>query len=160
MKAVGFEQHDHTSCIAGGVEAAAEHCAEQGLNLTPVRRRALEILLTEHRAMRAYDLLDILGQEGFGAQPPVAYRALEFLVANGFAHKIERLNAFVGCAHPGADHTPAFLICRSCDAVAETRARSAMTLLRDLGSEAGFEVERAVIEAEGLCPACREATPA
>lgn len=157
MRTVGFEKHDHDSCRADGLAAAVAYCADRGLQLTPVRRRTLEILLGEHRAMGAYDVLEILGKEGFGAQPPVAYRALEFLVRNGFAHKIERLNAFVGCVHPGADHTPAFLICRNCDLVAETRARPAMNLLKDLAGESGFTVERAVIEAEGLCPNCRAA---
>ncbi|MGY3439198.1 MULTISPECIES: transcriptional repressor [unclassified Marinovum] len=156
MQSLGFETHDHDNCMSGGVTAADEYCAARGLQFTPVRRRTLEILLTEHRAMGAYDLLEVLGKEGFGSQPPVIYRALEFLVKHGFAHKIERLNAFVGCVHPGADHAPAFLICRSCDAVAETRARPAMALLRELAQEAGFAVERAVIEAEGLCPNCRE----
>lgn len=158
MRTVGFEDHDHESCRADGVAAAADHCAALGLQFTPVRKRTLEILLGEHRAMGAYDVLEILGQEGFGAQPPVVYRALEFLVKNGFVHKIERLNAFVGCVHPGADHTPAFLICRECHTVAETRARPAMNLLKELAGESGFRVERAVIEAEGLCPNCHEAT--
>ena len=49
---------------------------------------------------------------GFNSQPPVAYRALDFLVENGFVHKIERLNAFVACALPGTVHSPAFMICR------------------------------------------------
>lgn len=159
MDPVGFHQHDHETCKTGGVAAADAYCVARGLQFTPVRRRTLEVLLSEHRAMGAYDLLEVLGAEGFGSQPPVVYRALDFLVKNGFAHKIERLNAFVGCVHPGADRTPAFLICRACDTVAETRARPAMTLLRDLADEAGFAVERAVIEAEGLCPNCREAAP-
>ncbi len=47
--------------------------------MTPVRRRVLEILLEKHRAMGAYDVLDRLAAEGFGNQPPVAYRALDFL---------------------------------------------------------------------------------
>jgi hypothetical protein len=58
----------------------------------------------EHRALGAYAVLDQLREAGFGSQPPVAYRALDFLVAHGFAHKIERLNAFVACAHPGESH--------------------------------------------------------
>lgn len=156
MKPVGFHQHDHETCKSGGITSAVDYCETRGLQFTPVRRRTLEILLHEHRAMGAYDLLEVLGREGFGSQPPVVYRALEFLVRHGFAHKIERLNAFVGCVHPGADHAPAFLICRQCDAVAETRARPAMALLGDLAGEAGFRVERAVIEAEGLCPNCQE----
>lgn len=125
MSRLAFDAHDHHSCIADTLDAAEARCAKSGLQFTPVRRRALEILATEHRAMGAYDLLDHLRAEGLGSQPPVAYRALDFLVKHGFAHKIERLNAFVACCHPDTDHSPAFLICRHCDAVAEIRARDA-----------------------------------
>jgi Fur family zinc uptake transcriptional regulator len=129
-----------------------------------VRRAALEILLGEHRAMGAYELLDRLHAAGFGSQPPVAYRALDFLVANGFVHKIERLNAFIACAHPGANHSPAFLICRRCDAVAEAQSSPARDSLAKAAQATGFRVERTVVEALGICPACDdtagEKTPA
>lgn len=153
---VGFEEHDHGSCISAGLSAAEAHCEAEGLRFTPVRRKALEFLLQEHRALGAYEMLDRLRDAGFGSQPPVAYRALEFLVANGFAHKIERLNAFVACAHPGATHSPAFMICRVCDSVAETQTSSARGALGDAARAMGFKIERTVVEAEGICPACAE----
>ena len=124
--------------------------------MTPVRRRVLEILLHEHRALGAYDILDKLRSEGLGSQPPVAYRALDFLVTHGFAHKIERLNAFVACAHPGEVHDPAFLICRKCDGVAEAQTKSARGQLGSSAKIAGFHIERAVLEAVGVCPNCAE----
>ncbi|PVA09146.1 Fur family transcriptional regulator [Pelagivirga sediminicola] len=151
---VGFERHDHAGCITAAVAAAEAHCAENALRFTPVRRKALEILLQEHRALGAYEMLDRLHAAGFGAQPPVAYRALEFLVTHGFAHKIERLNAFVACAHPGARHSPAFMICRGCDSVAEAQATPARGALGEAARSAGFQIERTMVEAVGLCPAC------
>ena len=153
---VGFASHDHASCIAAALSEAEAHCTREGLRFTPVRRRALEILLQEHRALGAYETLDRLREAGFGSQPPVAYRALEFLVANGFAHKIERLNAFIACAHPGAKHSPAFMICRQCDSVAEAQAAPANGALDETARAAGFRIERTVVEAEGLCPACSD----
>ena len=90
---IGFARHDHSACIADTVAAVAARCAADGLQLTPVRRRVLEILLERHRALGAYEILDVLRDEGLGSQPPVAYRALEFLTKHGFAHRIERLNA-------------------------------------------------------------------
>ncbi len=156
MHPIGFESHDHRHCIAEGVSAAEARCAEEGLQFTPVRRRVLEILLEQHRAMGAYDILEVLRAEGLGSQPPVAYRALDFLVSHGFAHRIERLNAFTACAYPGAEHAPAFLICRLCRTVAEASA-APRAQLDKAAAEAGFLIERAVIEAEGLCPDCRNA---
>ena len=156
MDTKGFDAHDHTSCIDHGVEAAAAYCAQQGLQFTPQRRRVLEILLEEHRALGAYDILDRLREEGLGAQPPIAYRALDFLVSHGFAHKIERLNAFTACTQMGQNHAPAFLICRVCAAVAESYADPLSGDLGRAAEQAGFTIERAVIEAEGLCPHCQE----
>lgn len=157
---IGFEKHDHGTCISDGLSAAEAHCQAQGLRFTPVRRKTLEILLQEHRALGAYEMLDRLRDAGFGSQPPVAYRALDFLVANGFAHKIERLNAFIACAHPGASHSPAFMICRMCQSVAEAQSSPARGALGDAARATGFKIERTVVEAEGICPACADKAPA
>lgn len=151
---IGFETHDHAHCITTGIESADAHCTAAGLQLTPARKRVLEILLREHRALGAYEILDILGK---GAKPPTAYRALDFLVKHGFAHRIERLNAFIACAHPGEDHAPAFLICRNCSAVAETPSETTKGRLGAAAQRVGFQIERAVVEAIGLCPNCAEA---
>ncbi len=160
MDPLGFAPHDHRDCKREAMAAAEAHCARHRLNFTPVRRRVLELLLGGHRAMGAYEILDTLRDEGLGAQPPVAYRALDFLVANGFAHKIERLNAFIACTHPETSHTPAFLICRGCNAVAEAHAEPARGMLGAAAEAAGFEIEQAVVEAIGRCPRCRaEAAP-
>lgn len=153
---VGFVAHDHGQCIDAALAATEARCAEKGLRLTPVRRKVLEVLLQEHRALGAYAILALLRDAGFGSQPPVAYRALEFLSQNGFVHKIERLNAFVACAHPGENHSPAFMICRKCDAVAEAHAAPAKGVLGDAARALGFEIERTVVEAEGVCPACSD----
>ena len=157
MTPLGFEPHDHSDCIDVAVAAARAQCEVNGLHLTPIRQRVLEILLRRHRAVGAYDILAELRSEGQKAQPPVAYRALDFLVGQGFAHRVERRNAFVACSVPGQRHAPVLLICRGCDAVAETQADRDDALGRAT-AETGFTVERAVLEAEGLCPTCRDAT--
>ncbi len=154
--AKGFARHDHDDCMSAAMSAAEVYCAEHSLQFTPVRRRVLEILLQEHSALGAYDILEKLREEGLGSQPPVAYRALDFLVSNGFVHKIERMNAFVACAHPGRDHAPAFMICRSCDMVAETQTAPTKESFNAAAQAAGFLIERTVVEAEGLCPKCQK----
>lgn len=150
-----FSPHDHDTCIRSAVAALETQCAADGAKLTPVRRRVLEILLSEHRAMGAYEILDVLRGEGLGAQPPVAYRALEFLVKQGAVHKVEKRNAFIACNRPGEQHDPGFMICRSCDAVAETKSAPGDSALSVAAREAGFVIENTVVEAEGLCPNCR-----
>ncbi len=149
---LGFTSHDHGACVSTALAEADTACANRKVQLTPVRRRVLEILLESHQAMGAYDVLARLDAEGLGSKPPVAYRALTFLVEQGFVHRIERLNAFVACAHPGAAHDPAFMICRACGKVAEAEASAA---LAQPAADSGFVVEQTVIEAEGLCPKCQ-----
>lgn len=152
-----FIDHNHDNCIASAVSAADAYCAEQGLQFTPVRRRVLEILLEQHRAMGAYDVLEHLRDEGLGSQPPVAYRALDFLVGHGFAHRIEGLNAFVACTHPGTRHAPAFMICTDCKTVAETVTDLKQSGLYEAARQSGFDIRRTTVEVEGLCPRCQEA---
>lgn len=151
---IGFQCRDHTACKTTLMSQADAECTARGLRLTPVRRRTLEILLAEHRALGAYDVLGRLAAEGLGSQPPVAYRALDFLVKAGFAHKIEALNAYTACVHPGTEHTPAFLICRRCEKVAEADTALTKGRLGDAARAAGFVIEHTVVEATGLCPDC------
>ena len=156
----GFHHHDHFKCVEEALQALQAHCGAQGLKFTPLRKRVFEILLEEHKALGAYDILARLRAEGFSAQPPVAYRHLDFLVANGFAHKIERLNAFIACTHIGAVHDPAFLICRECRTVSETMSDGSILALHHKASDADFQIEDSVVEAIGTCPDCRQiATP-
>ena len=142
--------------MENSIQQAEQYCQENGLNFTPVRRKVLEILLQKNTAIGAYEILDLLREAGFKNQPPVAYRALEFLVQNGFAHKIEQLNSFIGCMHPGKDHSPAFMICRNCDSVSEEEALTRNFSVSQIASKAGFTVEKAVIEARGLCNSCAD----
>lgn len=155
---VAFARHDHAHCASDVMERAEALAGAQGVRLTPVRRRALEILLEEHRALGAYDVLQRLAADGFGNQPPVAYRALDFLVEQGLAHRIQRLNAFAACMHPGEAHAPVFLICTGCNAVAEAGAAPVRAALDAAASGLGFVIARSTIEATGLCPRCQEAT--
>jgi Fur family transcriptional regulator, zinc uptake regulator len=152
-----FLRHDHGLCTADVLARAEAQVQSTGARLTPVRKRVLEILLEEHKALGAYDVLQRLAGEGFGNQPPVAYRALDFLVEQGLAHRINRLNAFTACMHPGEAHSPAFLICRGCDSVAEAPATPVRAALETAASAIGFVIERSNVEALGLCPACQAA---
>ena len=151
-----FGEHDHNSCAHDVLEAADRLVREAGLRLTPVRRRTLEILLEQHRALGAYEVLERLASDGFAHQPPVAYRALDFLVSNGLAHRVRRLNAFTACMHPGDSHAPVFLICSSCDAVAELSEAAVSAALRQSADRIGFQIDRMSLEAVGTCPACRD----
>ncbi|MEL0034024.1 MAG: transcriptional repressor, partial [Paracoccaceae bacterium] len=59
--------------------------------------------------------------------------------------------------HPGKKHLPAFMICRSCNAVSEDEALAEKFTIGEIASTAGFTVENAMIEARGLCSSCASA---
>ena len=150
-----FVPHDHLQCSEETLAHAEAHLAAQKARLTPVRRRVLEILLEEHRALGAYDVLDRLSKDGFGNQPPVAYRALEFLIEHGLAHRISAKNAFAACMHPGERHAAVFLICRSCDRLDEAEAAEIHREIDAAAGAQGFTVASTVVEALGLCADCQ-----
>ncbi len=154
--ATAFRMHDHDSCSDTVLDRAEALSVEAGIRMTRVRRRTLEILLEEHRALGAYEVLERLAADGFGSQPPVAYRALEFLVQNGFAHRIRRLNAFIACMQPGESHAPAFFICDECGAVAEAPEEDVRGALDKAAARLGFRIARVNVEVLGTCPACAE----
>lgn len=152
---IGFSRHDHRRCVSNALREADTFCRNNKLRFTPVRRRTLGILLESHAAIGAYDVLERLNKENLGSKPPVVYRALGFLLENGFIHRIERLNAYIACAHPGAAHDPAFLICSDCGAVAEATVNSSAGALTRTAKLSGFAIQHTTIEAEGQCPQCQ-----
>ena len=152
---ISFRRHDHNRCVTDCIAQVEDTCKERGARLTPIRRRVLEILLEEHRAMGAYDVLERLATDGLGSQPPIVYRALDFLVAQGFAHRIAHMSAFIACGQPSEEHMPVFLICRQCNRVAEADPGKVTAAMSDTASQLGFTIGRASIEAEGFCPSCQ-----
>ncbi len=154
-----FEKHNHRRCLKSGMEDARAICQTQGLRLTAVRAHVLEILLESHKALGAYDILARLDIDGMGRQPPVVYRALEFLVQSGLVHRLEKLNAFAACSHQrsgeGRGHEPMFLICTQCRQVAETSLEGVGDGIDQCAAALGFEVQSRVVELIGRCPACQ-----
>jgi len=148
--------HDHQGCIDGALDRAAQVCQGQGARLTSLRRRVLELIWNGHRPTGAYEVLEALKRERRSAAPPTVYRALDFLLGQGLVHRIEHLNAFVGCAIPDTPHGGQFLVCRACGVAAEINDPRIDTAIHDSAHEAGFAVSRPTIEVKGLCPGCRD----
>lgn len=131
----------------------------RSLRLTPGRAFVLETLAGSERALTAYELLRRLREAGLGKEPPIVYRALDFLMAHGLVHRIERLSAYVACAS-GADcrQPSAFLICRDCRRVTEVPIDLAASSLDAEARGAGFAVSHVSVEVEGRCHTCPPAS--
>lgn len=149
--------HDHGGCVRHALAMAEEQCRRNGARLTEIRRRVLELVWSRHAPTGAYAVLDALKAEGQNAAPPTVYRALDFLLEQGLIHRIERLNAFVGCPHPEGPHAAQFLICQKCGAVAELDDPAIGQAIESGAAKLGFSVSRQIVEIEGLCPDCRKA---
>ena len=147
--------HDHRHCVATALHAAAGLCERQGVRLTALRRRVLELVWRGHQPRGAYDILEDLHSEGRRAAPPTVYRALEFLRLHGLIHRIESLNAFIGCVAPEVPHSGHFMICNRCGGAAEVNDQAIGDALRQSASNSGFVIEQQTIEMRGLCPACQ-----
>jgi Fur family zinc uptake transcriptional regulator len=143
--------------IERALARAQRLCAMRGAKLTPVRRRVFELVLGAEHPIGAYALLATLQGERGKLGPPTVYRALDFLLAHKLIHKIESVSAFVACDDVEHPHESQFVICDDCGATEEIQDHAIVETLRRLGADRGFAVARQVIEARGLCPACRTA---
>ncbi|MGY0611914.1 MULTISPECIES: transcriptional repressor [unclassified Luteimonas] len=145
--------HDASAFVAA-VERA---CRERGLRLTPIRAHVLGLIAETGQPIKAYDLLDRV-REGNGpgaAGPPTVYRALDFLLANGFIHKLQSVNAFVACHHPStAQHSVPFLICDSCHSAVELEDSKIVAALDERARGLGFRPRAQTLEVHGTCADC------
>ena len=155
LASTGFNSvHDHDTCVEDALSAAEAVCLPQGARLTSLRRRVLELVWQSHRPVGAYAVLDQLKREHRSAAPPTVYRALDFLLEQGLVHRIQSLNAFVGCAHPDAVHRGFFLICTDCGDAIEVEDKGVDGAIIRSAKRFGFDVQSRTIEAAGLCPGC------
>jgi Fur family zinc uptake transcriptional regulator len=156
--------HDHGACVASALVSAEAICAAQGERLTALRRQVLALVWRDHHPVGAYDLLAAMQAEaGRKVAPPTVYRALDFLRQMGLVHRVESLNAYVGCRAPGRPHDVQFMICRRCRTAVELDDRGVVASLDAAAAASGFAIEQRVVEVSGLCARCatpRDGSPA
>ncbi len=156
--------HAHDHCVLDALVRADQVCQARGTRLTAQRRRVLELVWSGHQPVGAYEILEKLREDGLKAAPPTVYRALDFLLDHGLVHRLESLNAFIGCPEPdmrdsgvGAGkggHATLFLICRQCRVVTEVHDTRADHALDGVAAHYHFQPERRMVEISGLCAGC------
>lgn len=149
--------HDHRGCISRALSNAEQLCRSQGIRLTAIRRRVLELIWRSHRPSGAYELLEKLAAEGHKPSPPTVYRALDFLLSNGLVHKVSSRNAYVGCSQPGEAHVAQLYICERCGNAAEQADDTLERRIRHNARAMDFRIHQQTVEISGLCPTCAEA---
>ncbi len=129
-------------------------CSARGQRFTPLRRRVLEAIAAASQPLGAYDILSHLAQERGRVAPPTVYRALDFLMAQGFVHRVHSRNAFVICCAAEAPHSAVLYLCRDCGRVIEVPCAALEDHVVAHAREVGFRAESLAIEVRGLCAAC------
>ena len=129
----------------------------EGMQLTPLRRRVLDIFSVSAAPLGAYAILEELSRrEGKQVAPPTVYRTLEFLLEHGFVHKIESLNAYSPCEHLGHPHHGMLVVCEACGRSEEIEDKDVMRAIAKTAAGAAFTLRRVMVEAKGLCRRCAE----
>lgn len=142
------------------LKIAEQRCAEQGLRLTVQRRQVMGLLLEQDSPRSAYDLLDELQtRHQPGAKPPTIYRALDFLVSAGLAHRLASTNRYLACGHMACEHgheRTLFLVCDLCGAVSEATMDAQLRHQLDSNLAANdFIAGPQPLEVHGRCAECR-----
>jgi len=153
---IACSQHNHTHCISDALTAARELCEARGARLTALREQVLGLIWQSHKPLGAYTLMEMLALASTRKiAPPTVYRALEFLLEEGLIHRINSLNAFVGCPSPTQKHQSHFLICQGCSVAVELDSASLNQRLTACAKDAGFSIISHSVEINGLCAACQ-----
>jgi Fur family zinc uptake transcriptional regulator len=151
--------HDHDGCIRNAVTTAERVCEEKKIRLTPLRKRVLEIIWRQHEPIGAYEILAEIAKDREKAAPPTVYRALDFLREAGLVHRVDSLNAFLGCDRPDAPHAGHFIVCSGCRKVSEIEDPGLTRALTERARELGFRLEGSAVEIKALCTACAGLSP-
>ena len=149
-------EHDHDNCVEKALQDAEQICRTRGLRLTAQRRRVLELVWDSHKPVGAYEILAALKNGGQKAAPPTVYRALEFLIDANLVHRLDSLNAFVGCPDPNSPHTGQFLICCDCRSVVELDDQAISQGIAKSAAEMGFVATHQTLEVQGVCQSCSD----
>ncbi len=146
--------HNHSNCIEEALGNARKVCEGGGERFTDLRRQVFELVWAEHKPVKAYDLLSALSSKRSGVAPATVYRTLEFLQAQGLVHKLESLNAYLGCSHPNKDHQGHFLICENCEEVREVEFSTFSQSIDEIEATQQFRVNHMTVELFGICNKC------
>jgi len=131
---------------------AESRCHSLGEVWTAARSKTYELLLDAGGSRSAYDLISGLKRSAYYVRPPTIYRALDFLIKAGLAHRVESQKGYVACAAPNSPHTGAtFLICEACGRTDE----QPLDLDPLVGAPRDFAVHSVILEIHGVCLDCR-----
>ncbi|MBK0052684.1 transcriptional repressor [Stenotrophomonas sp. S39] len=136
------------------IEAISSICDKRGVRLTQARRRVLRMLVTATGPLKAYTILEAVRRESPNTAPTAVYRVLEFLRRNGWAIKLNSINAFL-LRPAGPPWSCTFLVCENCGSVETIHVPVLPAGFLDDLHVHGFTPASHALEISGTCSACR-----
>lgn len=144
-----------TKEIEESISRVVEICKENNLVFTEIRQKVFEIIIEHTKPIKAYEILDDLTKIlGKSSHPPTVYRAIDFLIENGFIHKLNSINSYVGCFHPKIHKECYFLICKKCNIYQECCDKNLTDNIFKTADKRDFIVSNTTLEIEGHCQGC------
>lgn len=139
--------------VHDALKTAEAICLEKRLRFTDLRRQVLALVWSSRGPAKAYDVLARL--ESVAAKPPTVYRTLDFLLTHGFVHRLNSLNAYVGCNHPQKHSECYFLVCSGCGEIKECCSEKLKQAIERTATASRFTPRRTTLEIQGECRRCR-----
>jgi Fe2+ or Zn2+ uptake regulation protein len=129
------------------IEKALEKLKQNAFKSTRARNDILEAIAKHDKALSAYELQDLLKNEGKNYSAITIYRVIETLLELDIVHKVHSINSFMKCCEH-KNHLHRLLVCKSCHSVKPVeRAATELHI-------SGFAQLEVIDEVLGLCEKC------
>ncbi len=151
--------HDHAQCLEAAIARAKSVCKSKGIKFTQLREQVFRSIAASHKAVGAYDIIEIVAQNGKRIAPISMYRILDALSEIGLIHRLESQNSYFAC-HSGHNvdandcRSQVFIICKTCNTVIEIEAPEIGTAVKKAAISSEFQLHQALLEIIGLCKHC------
>jgi len=143
--------------LNASISRVDEICRSNKLGFTDIRKLVFQIIIKNNKPIKAYQILDeIRNITNKPSHPPTVYRAIDFLIENGFVHKLNSINSFVGCFHPKTHEECYFLICKKCNLYQECCDDSLKDRISKTAVHNKFVISNTTLEIEGHCLDCSQ----
>jgi len=126
----------------------------QGHKVTRPRLQVIEILSKVQKPVSAYEIQDLLRQQGKYLNHVTIYRVLELLCHLKLAHNLPSEKGFTKCTLGSMEGCHRFMICHGCGAINEYVDDKICRSEKKIARGIGFYTKYHISESYGLCSDC------
>ena len=148
--------NQHKQCVSKAKIRFNNRLKQYGQSIGTYDEPVMELLLSDHRCLSAYDIADKVSEAGKRVQPVQIYRSLEKLMNLGVVHRISTKNSYIACYEEGDCKTGQFLICTECEKVKEVESNLIENEITASAEKNRFSITSQTIEVLGFCAKCQK----